>query len=40
VRITLRVPLSLPRFWLAAMKSLGEDLDLGASLPADQDLCR
>jgi hypothetical protein len=32
-RIVLTVPLPLPRFWLAALGSLGEDADLGASLP-------
>jgi hypothetical protein len=28
------VPLPLARFWLAALKSLGEDVDLAATLPA------
>jgi len=33
VRIVTTVPVPLPRFWLAALKSLGESVDLGASLP-------
>jgi len=33
VRIVLSVPLPLPRFWLAAMNHLGEDVDLGAGVP-------
>jgi hypothetical protein len=32
-RIALSVPLPLPRFWLAALASLGEDVDLGVALP-------
>ncbi len=32
-RIVLSVPLPLPRFWLAALRSLGEDVDLAAELP-------
>lgn len=32
-RIVLTVPLPLPRFWLAALASLGEEVDLGVSLP-------
>ena len=32
-RIVLSVPLPLPRFWLAALASLGEDVDLSASVP-------
>jgi hypothetical protein len=32
-RLVLTVPLPLPRFWLAALASLGEDLDLAAALP-------
>jgi hypothetical protein len=32
-RIALTVPLPLPRFWLAALASLGEDVDLGAPVP-------
>ena len=31
--IVLTVPLPLPRFWLAALLSLGEDVDLGATVP-------
>ncbi len=31
--ITLTVPLPLPRFWLAALASLGEDVELGVELP-------
>lgn len=31
--IVLAVPLPLPRFWLAALASLGEDVDLGAAVP-------
>ncbi|MGH7319846.1 MAG: hypothetical protein ACRELA_09535 [Candidatus Rokuibacteriota bacterium] len=32
-RIVLTVPVSLPRFWLAALASLGEPVDLGADVP-------
>jgi hypothetical protein len=32
-RIVLTVPLPLPHFWLAALGSLGEPVDLGAELP-------
>ena len=32
-RIVLTVPLPLPHFWLAALASLGEDVDLDATLP-------
>jgi hypothetical protein len=32
-RIVMTVPLPLPRFWLAALASLGEDIDLGMSVP-------
>ena len=28
-----RVPLPFPRFWLAALATLGEDVDLGMLLP-------
>ncbi len=28
------VPLPLPRFWLAALAHLGENVDLGAPVPA------
>jgi hypothetical protein len=31
--IVERVPLPLPRLWLAALASLGEDVDLGVPLP-------
>ena len=33
VRIVLTVPTPLPRFWLAALASLGESVDLGAPVP-------
>ncbi len=32
-RIVMTIPLPLPRFWLAALASLGERIDLGATLP-------
>jgi len=32
-RIVLTVPLPLPRFWLAALASLGEPVDWNAGLP-------
>jgi hypothetical protein len=32
-RIVLTVPLPLPHFWLAALASLGEPVDLGARVP-------
>jgi hypothetical protein len=32
-RVVARVPLLMPRFWLAALKSLGEPVDLGMDLP-------
>ena len=32
-RVVLEVPLPMPRFWLAALASLGEDVDLGATVP-------
>lgn len=31
--VVLTVPLPLPRFWLAALAALGEEIDLGAELP-------
>lgn len=31
--VVMSVPLPLPRFWLAALASLGEEVDLDASLP-------
>lgn len=33
-RIVLTVPTPLPRFWLAALASLGETVDLGAEVPS------
>ena len=32
-RIVLTVPLPLPHFWLAALASLGEPVDMGAAVP-------
>jgi hypothetical protein len=32
-RIVLTVPLPLPRLWLAALASQGEDVDLSAAVP-------
>jgi len=32
-RIVLTVPTPLPRFWLAALASLGEAVDLGVEVP-------
>lgn len=32
-RVVARVPLLMPRFWLAALKSLGEPVDLSMDLP-------
>jgi hypothetical protein len=32
-RLVLTVPLPLPRFWLAALATLGEPVELGAELP-------
>ena len=32
-RIVLTVPLPLPHFWLAALTSLGEEVDYDAKLP-------
>ena len=32
-RVVLTVPLPLPHFWLAALKSLGEEVDFDARLP-------
>jgi hypothetical protein len=32
-RLVLTVPVALPRFWLAALASLGEDVDIGVELP-------
>jgi hypothetical protein len=31
--LVLAVPTPLPRFWLAALASLGEEVDLGATVP-------
>ena len=38
-RIVTTVPVPLPRFWLAALKSLGEPVDLGVNVPAYTDAC-
>jgi len=35
VSVIQRVALPLPRFWLAALVSLGETVDLGMGLPED-----
>ena len=32
-RLVLRVPLPMPRLWLAALAALGEEVDLGAEVP-------
>jgi hypothetical protein len=37
VKIIHRVPLPLPRFWLAALAALGEEVDLSAPLPSYAD---
>jgi hypothetical protein len=37
VKIISRVPLPLPRFWLAARAALGEEVDLSAPLPSYAD---
>ena len=31
------VPIALPRFWLAALASLGEPVDLGGRLPSEDE---
>jgi hypothetical protein len=31
--LVLTVPMPLPRFWLAALASLGEEVDLSAAVP-------
>jgi hypothetical protein len=31
--LVYRIPLPLPHFWLAALKALGEDVDVGAETP-------
>jgi len=36
-RIVRAIPLPLPRFWLAALASLGEDVDLGIDVPSDPE---
>ena len=36
--IVRRVPLPYPRFWLAALGSLGEAIDWTAALPEDQGI--
>ena len=33
-RVVLSVPTPMPHLWLAALRSLGEPVDLGASVPA------
>src|SRR5439155_26710187 len=40
-RIVLTVPTPLPRFWLAALASLGESVDIGAPVPdyTPQSVC-
>jgi hypothetical protein len=35
-RIVLEVPLPFPHLWLAALASLGEDVDMDAPLPEDE----
>ncbi len=35
-RIVRTVPLPLPHFWLAALQTLGEPVDLAAQLPSEQ----
>lgn len=35
-RVVLRVPLAFGRFWLCALKSLGEPVEIGAELPIDR----
>jgi hypothetical protein len=37
LQIVRTVPLPLPRFWLAALASLGETVDLGVPLPSYDD---
>lgn len=32
-RVVQTVPIALPRFWLAALAALGEEVDLSAKLP-------
>jgi hypothetical protein len=32
-RIVTTIPVPLPRFWLAALAGLGDEVDLGASVP-------
>jgi len=32
--LILRVPLPLPHFWLAALRALGEDVDVGQRTPS------
>ncbi len=33
-RLVLTVPVPLPHFWLAALRSAGEDVDVGARTPS------
>ena len=35
IRLIQRVPLPLPHFWLAALRALGEDVDVGQVTPPD-----
>ena len=37
-RIVRTVPLPLPHFWLAALVSLGEPVDLAAPVPSEESL--
>jgi hypothetical protein len=37
-RIVMTVPMPLPHFWLAALVSLGEPVDLAAPIPSEQSL--
>ena len=38
LRIIERVPLPYPRFWLAALGSLGESVDIGMPLPREREI--
>jgi hypothetical protein len=35
-RVVAQVPLGFPRFWLAALRALGESVDVGMPLPSDR----
>ncbi len=37
LRVVKRMPIGFGRFWLAALASLGEDVDLGMPLPGDEE---